>query len=164
LNATTYFAITRVMWYICYWKRYSSTQNFPSYFTGKKSPNITFISHISLCLATYYALKKKFLFYSLSVYVDMSLKRKEKDIEACATKNSTRNSGLDRFNSASVWLFILSIEIFFSRWRVKRFFFLYTSTFAQTNSGRVFYERTRSFSFQNFARSSVCLTRYSVRS
>ena len=74
----------------------------------------------------------------------------------CHKNGATRNSYLDCFNSASVWLFILSIETFFScTLKAQKNFFTFLYHFAQTNGVCVLYERMCLFSFSHLRTSLV---------
>lgn len=76
---------------------------------------------------SYNVLKKKFRFYFPYVSLPIVPVMRRKVYKGAHYRNGARNGDVDPFNSASVWLFILSIETFLPvhAGRLARFFDMY---------------------------------------
>lgn len=146
------------------WHLFKSARNFLPYSTERN------VREISLYYIFYYNLQcfkeEIFILFPLRFLADCLCNAK-KSIQRCAVQKWREKWRCRPFQ------FRIHLTLYFIDWNF--FFpvhaggsqdFLICTTFAQTSSGRVFYERTRSFSLssQNFARLSICSTRYSVRS
>lgn len=134
------FTITRIMRYICLYYNIESDMKFIQILEiffyilqeKKSSPNIYCIIYFIISYEVFRFKEGISILFPLRFLADCLWDAK-KSIQRC--RNGTRNGDVDPFNSASVWLFILSIVTFFLVHAGDSQDFLTRTTFARTSSG-----------------------------